>query len=100
MSNMNPIHWECSIHPPENAKVIDLRTLPEEIKVSIIQAALNVSLRFNNFDFVGVEEDSEEEDALSNLSKCVDAIRPFMHEASLVPSPAFINAADITSDKG
>lgn len=90
-SALTPIHWECSVvgmgKPSENARVIDLRTLPEEVKVAIIYAALNVSARYSNGQFDAVQEDSEEDAALADLVCTVEAIRPHMHEVALKHCP-------------
>lgn len=84
---INPIHWECFVtEPPSPARVVDLRTLPEEIKVPIIQAALNVAYRHDNGDF-NVEEDSEESDALTELAAAVDGVRKHMFQVNLTPLP-------------
>lgn len=90
-SALTPIHWECYAaengKPSENARIIDLRTLPEEVKVAIIQAALNVSFRFSNGQFDSVQEDSEEDVALADLACAVESIRPHMHDVALKHCP-------------
>jgi hypothetical protein len=89
-SALSPIHWECSLvengKPSENARVVDLRTLPEEIKIAIIQAALNVGFRYHNGEYE-TEEDSEEDAALADLACAVEAIRPHMHDVALKHCP-------------
>lgn len=82
---ISPIHWECCRNEP--AKVVDLRTVPEDIKVAIMQAALNVSFRYSNGQLDMVEEDSDTDQALSQLAIAAEQIRPHMHEVSLVPCP-------------
>jgi len=86
----SPIHWECYVVKPGvpegTANVVDLRTLPEEVKVAIIQAAINVGFRFGNGQFDDLQENSEEEDALAELASAVDEIRPHMHSVNLIPS--------------
>lgn len=86
MSNeTSPIHWECYSNEP--ARVVDLRTLPEQVKVEIIKAALNVGFRVNNGQFDTVAEGSEEDEALNDLAISVDAVRSHMHSVNLVPCP-------------
>ena len=91
MTSPNPIHWECYVTEPGKpggtATVVDLRTLPEDIKVAIIQAALNVGFRFGGGQFDDLEEDSEEESALVELASAVDLIRPHMHSVNPIPYP-------------
>ena len=90
MTSPNPIHWECYLKEPGKpagtARVVDLRTIPEDVKVSIIQAALNVSFRFNNGEYE-VEEGSEEEKALEKLTMSVDPVSRHMHAVNLIPCP-------------
>lgn len=90
MTSPNPIHWECYLKEPGKpdgaARVVDLRTLPEDVKVSIIQAALNVSFRFKNGEYE-VEEDSEEEEALEKLAMSTDSVSQHMHSVNLIPCP-------------
>ncbi len=81
----SPIHWECYSNEP--ARVVDLRTLPEQVKVEIIQAALNVGFRVNNGQLDAVAEGSEEEKALNDLAISVEAVREHMHAVNLVPCP-------------
>lgn len=81
----NPIHWECYSNEP--ARVVDLRTLPEQVKVEIIKAALNVGFRVNNGQFDAVAEGSEEEAALNDLAVSVEAVRGHMHAVNLMPCP-------------
>lgn len=81
---VNPIHWESLDHGP--AKVIDLRTLPEEVKVGIIHVALRIAVRVNNGSYDEVPEGSEAEEALGDLSLAVEAVRPHMHPVDLVPA--------------
>ncbi|MFT3815464.1 MAG: hypothetical protein QM740_19150 [Acidovorax sp.] len=81
----SPIHWEC--YQSEAARVVDLRTLPEQVKVKIIQAALNVGFRVNNGEYEGVQEGSEEADALHDLATSVEAVRAHMHPVNLMPCP-------------
>lgn len=81
----SPIHWEC--YQNDAARVVDLRTLPEQVKVEIIQAALNVSFRLNNGQFDAVAEGSEEEEALNELAISVDGVRAHMHAVNLMPCP-------------
>lgn len=91
MTSPNPIHWECYVtkpgKPEGTATVVDLRTLPEDVKVSIIQAALNVGFRFNNGEYENMKEGSAEEDALVDLVVSVEAVREHMHSVNLVPCP-------------
>lgn len=82
---INPIHWQC--YTGEPAKVVDLRTLPEGVTVAIIQAALNVSFRYNNGQLDVAEEDAETVEALNDLAVAAGAISLHMHEVSLVPCP-------------
>ena len=84
-TTVNPIHWESFDHGP--AKVIDLRTLPEDVKVRIINAALRIAVRVNNGSYDEVPEGSEAEEALGDLSLAVEAVRPYMHVVNLVPCP-------------
>lgn len=83
----NPIHWECYVtqpgRPAEKAKVVDLRTLPEDVKVAILQAALHVGERYDSGDFEGVEEGSEDACALEALAVSARAVRQHMHEVNL-----------------
>lgn len=81
----SPIHWEC--YQKEAARVVDLRTLPEQVKVEIIQAALNVGFRFINGQFDAIAEGSEEEVALNDLAVSVGAVRDHMHSVNLMPCP-------------
>ncbi|MCT6720034.1 hypothetical protein [Acidovorax sp. K2F] len=81
----SPIHWEC--YSKEPARVVDLRTLPEQVKVEIIKAALNVGFRVNNGQFDAVAEGSEEEEALNELAISVEAVREHMHAVNLMPCP-------------
>ena len=87
---INPIHWECYVTEPgkpvEKAKILDLRTLPEEVKVPIIQAALNVALRYDNGDYA-LEEDTEENDAMAELAAAVERVRHHMFQVDLTPLP-------------
>ena len=87
MSNMNPIHWECSIHPPENAKVIDLRTLPEEVKVAIIKSAIEIGYRYHNGEYGDLTQDSNEDAALAALTESVERIDAYMHPVKLTICP-------------
>lgn len=84
---VNPIHWECYVtepgKPTEKAKVVDLRALPEEVKVSILQAALHVGERYDSGDFEGVEEGSDDAGALEALAVSARAVRHYMHEVNL-----------------
>lgn len=81
----SPIHWECYSNEP--ARVVDLRTLPEQVKVEIIKTALNVGFRVNNGQFDTVAEGSEEDEALNDLAISVEAVREHMHGVNLVPCP-------------
>lgn len=81
----SPIHWEC--YANESARVVDLRTLPEQVKVEIIKAALSVGFRVNNGQFDAVAEGSEEDEALNDLAISVEAVRKHMHPVNLMPCP-------------
>lgn len=82
---ISPIHWERYGDKP--AKVVDLRTLPEDVKVEIIQAALNVAFRHDNGELYEVRVGSPNEKALDHLADKVAAISLHMHEVNLVPCP-------------
>lgn len=87
---VNPIHWECYVtepgQPVEKAKVVDLRTLPEEVKCAVLQAALQVGFRYHNGEY-DVDEDSEENEALVELTEAVDLVREYMYEVNLTTCP-------------
>lgn len=82
---INPIHWERYGSQP--AKIIDLRTLPEDVKVQIIQAALNVTFHYDSGELFDLEIGSTGDDALESLSDHVAAISLHMHEVNLIPCP-------------
>lgn len=89
-TTFDPIHWECYLTEPgrgtETARVVDLRTLPEGVKVAIIQAALQVAFRYHNGEY-DVEEDSEENDALHELAVSTSHVRDHMHAVNLTICP-------------
>ncbi|MGC3984797.1 MAG: hypothetical protein QM777_08765 [Pseudorhodoferax sp.] len=83
MKPINPIYWESIAH--QHAKVVDLRTLPEDTKVKIIKAALTVAYYYDNGEYCDLPEGSEQEKALEAMVDAVGTVSLHMHEVSLVP---------------
>lgn len=81
---ISPIHWERYGDKP--AKVVDVRTLPEDVKVAIIKAAIAVTFRYENGEY-STEEDTPQDDTIAWLAEKVGSIAQHMHEVSLVPCP-------------
>lgn len=81
----SPIHWEK--YDDQHVKVVDVRTLPEDVKVGIIQAALHVAFRYNNGQLDVIEEDPETDRALNDLACAVGRVTSHMHEINPVPLP-------------
>lgn len=80
----SPIYWEQSGECP--VKVVDVRTLPENVKVAIIQAAIRVGALHEGCAFETIAEGTEQHDALASLAKATAAIGAYMHSVrSLVP---------------
>lgn len=86
MSNrINPIYWERTGKEP--VQVIDVRTLPEDVKTAIILAATNVAKEFDAGVFAALQLDSQQIDSLTELSEVVENMHSFMHELpGLVPT--------------
>ena len=85
MSNsINPIYWERTGDNP--VQIVDLRTLPEDVKVAVIQAAIRVASEFNSGTCDALTQGSEADKAIANLTEVVENVSQFMHEIpSLVP---------------
>lgn len=81
---MNPI-YTISTHDSAGKKMhaIDLRSLPEDVKINIIKAALGVVFHYKNGSY-GVDEDTSGGALMDDLAKTTDAIEAFMHEVALV----------------
>ena len=86
MSNrINPIYWERTGKEP--VQIIDVRTLPEDVKTAIILAATNVAKEFDADVFAALELDRHELASLTELSEVVANMHSFMHEMpGLVPA--------------
>ncbi len=81
---VNPIHWERTGNEP--VQVVDLRTLPEDVKVALMQAAIRVGIDYNGGVFDAVPESSKADIALAEVAAQADNISQFMHEVpSLIP---------------
>jgi len=80
----SPIHWERYGSRP--TKLVDVRTLPEETKVTIIKAALGLTFHYDNGEF-DLSLDAPEAIAMEQLAHAVHGIDKHMHEVSLTPCP-------------
>lgn len=85
---MNPIYIMCT-PSSEGHKfhVVDLRTLPEDVKLNIIQAALGVAFHYGNGSY-DVDEGTDGGIFLENLADATDAIEMHMHPVELSRAPA------------
>jgi hypothetical protein len=83
-NRINPIHWERTGNNP--VQVVDLRTLPEDVKVALMQAAIRVGINYNGGAYDSIAEDSQQDIALAEVAAQIENISTFMHEVpSLVP---------------
>lgn len=83
-TQINPIYWERTNREP--VQVIDVRTLPEDVKTAIIIAAATVAHDFRAHQFDDLPKDSTGHESLSELSAVVENMHSFMHEVhTLVP---------------
>jgi len=84
-ATINPIYWERTGNNP--VQVVDLRTLPEDVKMAIILAATNVAKEFDADVFAALGLDRHELASLTELSEVVANMHSFMHEMpGLVPA--------------
>lgn len=83
MSNrINPIHWERRDGEPTQA--VDLRTLPEDVKVAIMKAAIRVAVDVEAGAVTTVDSSDLAEEGLDELVDVINNMSQFMHE---VPDP-------------
>lgn len=79
---ITPIYWERTGEEP--VRIVDLRTLPEDVKVAIISAAMRVTRLYENGQLDGISEGSNEEESLDWLAEEVAAVTQHMHEVPLL----------------
>ena len=84
MTTPNPIHWER--YGNECLKFVDQRTIPEDLKEEILQAALEVAGLHDEGELYDLRVKSGEADALDKLADCVSYISQFMHEVDITPA--------------
>ncbi|MFN9476393.1 hypothetical protein [Acidovorax sp.] len=82
---INPIYWERTGKEP--VQVIDVRTLPEDVKTAIILAATSVAKEFDAGVLAALGLGRHELASLTELSEVVANMHSFMHELpGLVPA--------------
>lgn len=86
----NPIHWER--YGNERLRFVDLRTIPEDLKVEILQAALDVAGLHDNGELYDLQVNSSEAYALELLASRVSYISQFMHEVDITPKTEGVTA--------
>lgn len=87
---INPIHWER--YGNERLRFVDLRTIPEDLKVEILQAALDVAGLHDNGELYDLRVNSPEADVLEKLASRVSHISQFMHEVDITPKTEGVTA--------
>ncbi|MHC3432834.1 hypothetical protein [Delftia lacustris] len=87
---INPIHSER--YGNERLRFVDLRAIPEDLKVEILQAALDVAGLHDNGELYDLQVNSPEADVLEQLASRVSHISRFMHEVDITPKTEGVTA--------
>lgn len=77
-ATINPIHWERRGDGP--MQVIDLHTLPEDVKVALMKAAIRISFDVEAGSVSADASSDIAEEGLDELVAVVNNMSQFMHE--------------------
>lgn len=80
---MSKLHSVVAMHDADGICVLDVRTLPEEVKCEIMMAAFVVATHYGNGD-IDIPNGEEAVAAFNALQKATDRIDAHMHR---LPAP-------------